>query len=195
MLLVIKIKNIDRAIDQTRRRCVCKIMINSIKLLLFMGAILLTPATITTYPTQAETGKGKDVFKVIMSIFGADNTKGDVVAVVTVNGGEASKVKFLDVSALHTSSPDLNASSPSTINPAAESDIIEYVATFPNITVNAGQQYKACVLPVKSLELICTTGSNSPALRPEFVDLNLDSTRETEQAVRQQRDEDGSDEG
>jgi hypothetical protein len=79
----------------------------------------------------------------------------------------------LDVSTLQSSSPEPKTSSPSTINPAAESDIIEYVATFPNITVNAGQQYKAFVLPVKSLELICTTGSNSPALRPEFVDLNL----------------------
>jgi hypothetical protein len=40
----------------------------------------------------------------------------------------------------------------------------------------------------------CTTGSNSPAHRPEFVDLNLNTTREAEQAVRQQGDEDESDE-
>jgi hypothetical protein len=128
-----------------------------------------------------------------LTVFGADRSKGDVVAIVTVNGGEASKVKFLDTEKLSASSSP-TASAPSTINPAAESDIIEYVATFPNITVNAGQQYKACVLPVKSLELICTTGSNSPAHRPEFVDLNLNTTSETEQAVRQ-GDEDGSDEG
>lgn len=161
-----------------------------------LGLILMSAFVpiIVNYPAQAETGKGKDVFKVIMTMFGAESSKGDIVAIVTVNGGEASKVKFLDTSAMNTSSPDLNTSSPSTINPAAESDIIEYVATFPNITVNAGQQYKACVLPVKSLELICTTGSNSPAHRPEFVDLNLNTTSETEQAVRQ-GDEDGSDEG
>jgi hypothetical protein len=164
---------------------------------LLLGLLLMSAfvSIIVNYPAQAETGKGKDVFKVIMTMFGADSSKGDIVAIVTVNSGEASKVKFLDTSALHPSSPDLNASSPSTINPAAESDIVEYVATFPNITVNAGQQYKACVLPVKSLELICTTGSNSPAHRPEFVDLNLNTTSETEQAVRQEGDEDGSDEG
>jgi hypothetical protein len=164
---------------------------------LLLGLLLISAfvSIIVNYPAQAETGKGKDVFKVIMTMFGADSSKGDIVAIVTVNSGEASKVKFLDTSALHPSSPDLNISSPSTINPAAESDIIEYVATFPNITVNAGQQYKACVLPVKSLELICTTGSNSPAQRPEFVDLNLNTTSETEQAVRQEGDEDGSDEG
>jgi len=162
--------------------------------LLFLGVILTTATIIMTYPAQAETGKGKDVFKVILTIFGADRSKGDVVAIVTVNGGEASKVKFLDTETLSASSSP-TASAPSTINPAAESDIIEYVATFPNVTVNPGQQYKTCVLPVKNLDLICTTGSNSPAHRPEFVDLNLNTTRETEQAVRQQGDEDGSDEG
>jgi hypothetical protein len=31
-----------------------------------------------------------------MTIFGVDKSKGDVVAVVTVNNGEASKVRFLD---------------------------------------------------------------------------------------------------
>jgi len=162
----------------------------------FLIVILTIAATIITiYPVQAETGKGEDVFKVILTMFGADRSKGDVVAIVTVNDGEASKVKFLDREAILSASPSPTASAPSTINPAAESDIIEYVATFPNVTVNAGQEYKACVLPVKNLDLICTTGSNSPAHRPEFVDLNLNATRETEQAVRQEGDEDGSDEG
>jgi hypothetical protein len=36
--------------------------------------------------------------------------------------------------------------------------------------------YEACVLPVKSLEPICTTGNNSPASRPEFVDISLNAT-------------------
>ena len=47
-------------------------------------------------PIQAETGKGEDVFKVIMTIFGVDKSKGDVVAIVTANNGEVSRVKFLD---------------------------------------------------------------------------------------------------
>ena len=74
---------------------------------------------------------------------------------------------------------------PSTTNPASGGDIIEYVATFPNVTVNAGDEYKVCALPVKTLELICTTGNNSPAHRPEFVDLSLNMTSEVEQALRQ----------
>ena len=50
---------------------------------------------------------------------------------------------------------------------------MEYVATFPNITVNAGEEYKACVMTTKGLELLCKTGHNSPASRPEFIDINL----------------------
>jgi hypothetical protein len=77
-----------------------------------------------------------------------------------VNGGEASRVKFLDLDT-------------TTTNPGS---IIEYVATFPNVTVNTDGEYKACVLPVKTLEPICATGSNSPVLRPEFVDISLNAT-------------------
>lgn len=132
--------------------------------LLLVGAAILTGfITTINQSAHAETGTGKDVFKVIMTVFGADKSKGDVVSIVTVNGGEASKVKFLDVD--NPANPGSNGRG-----------IIEYVATFPNVTVTAGEHYKACVLPVKTVEPICTTGSNSPALRPEFVDISLNAT-------------------
>jgi hypothetical protein len=156
-----------------------------------VGAILLTSATITA---QAETGKGKDIFKVIMTIFGADKSKGDVVAIVTVNNGEASKVKFLDTEALLAASSNPATSAPSTIDPAAASGIIEYVATFPNVTLNAGDEYKACVMTTKDLKPICTTGNNSPAFRPEFVDLSLNATTsEASQAIQQEENESDED--
>jgi hypothetical protein len=122
--------------------------------LLLVGAILTNFVTMSQ--TQAETGQGDDIFRVIMTIFGVDKSRGDVVAMVTVNNGEA---RFLD--------SDIAAGT---------GGIIEYVATFPNVTVNAGEQYQACVLPVKTLEPICTTGNNSPAARPEFVDISLNAT-------------------
>ena len=93
-----------------------------------------------------------------MTVFGADKSKGNIVSIVTVNGGEASRVKFLDVDTTLGSN---------------KRGIIEYFATFPNVTVSTGDQYKACVLPVKTLEPICTTGSYSTARRPEFVDISL----------------------
>jgi hypothetical protein len=164
-------------------------------ILLLIGAIL-TSAFITTRPIQGETGKGEDIFKVILTVFEADKSKGDVVAIVTVNNGEASRVKFLDTDrVLATTSSDPSTFAASTTSPAAGGGIIEYVATFPNVTVNAGDEYKVCALPVKTLELICTTGNNSPAHRPEFVDLSLNTTSEVEQALRQEGSSDvGSDE-
>jgi len=137
---------------------------NKRAILLLVGAILTT-SFITTRLAQAETGKGDDIFRVIMTIFGVDKSKGDIVAIVTVNNGEASRVKFLD--------SDI----------AAGGGIIEYVATFPNVTVNAGGQSDACVLPVKTLEPICTSGNNSPAARPEFVDLSLNATTRPENGL------------
>jgi hypothetical protein len=129
--------------------------------------LILFAATFTTSPIQAETGKGEDIFKVIMTIFGIDKSKGDVIAIVTANNGEASRVKFLDSEAPYV--VPLNST-------AGDSHLVEYVATFPNVTVNAGDSYKACVLTTKNLDLICNTGLNSPASRPEFVDISLNST-------------------
>jgi hypothetical protein len=36
------------------------------------------------------------------------------------------------------------------------------------------------------LEPICTTGNNSPASRPEFMDLSLNATSEIDQAIQQE---------
>ncbi|HKG89214.1 MAG TPA: hypothetical protein VKA95_12885 [Nitrososphaeraceae archaeon] len=116
---------------------------------------------------NAETGKGTDVFKVILTIFGVDKSKGDMVAIVTTNNGEASKVKLLESDAPYVI--PLNASEGET-----SGHLVEYVATFPNVVVNPGAEYKACVLTVKDLVLLCKTSQNSPANRPEFIDISLD---------------------
>ncbi len=99
--------------------------------------------------------------------------KGDVIALVSVNNGEASKVKFLETEAFKpvSSNPTSLVLTPT---PASSGGILEYIATFPNVTVNIGTEYKACVTTTTDLELLCKTGHNSPASRPEFVDINLD---------------------
>jgi hypothetical protein len=127
---------------------------------------------------SAETGKGTDIFKVILTIFGVDNTKGDVIALVTVNNGEASRVKFLETEAFKPV-PSNMSSLVMAPNPNSNAGITEYVATFPNVTVNSGAEYKACVMTTKDLELLCKSGQNSPASRPEFIDLNLDEAKAT----------------
>jgi hypothetical protein len=133
--------------------------------------LLLTFATtFKINPIKAETGKGTDIFKVILTIFDVDESKGDVIAIVTAKDEQA-KVKLFDVPG--PAVVPLNASE-------GGGHLIEYVATFPNLTVNSGDEYKACVATVKDLELICKSGNNSPAARPEFVDLSLNATTTTD---------------
>ncbi|CAN5294683.1 hypothetical protein BH18THE2_BH18THE2_25800 [soil metagenome] len=142
------------------------------------GLTIITTTTID--PIQAETGKGEDIFKVIMTIFGIDRSKGDVIAIVTVNNGEASRVKFLDAEAPYVVS--------TTNDTGTSAGLIEYTATFPNVTVNAGNEYKACVVPIKDLELTCKTGNNSPAARPEFVDMSLNATTAVRENTGEEED-------
>ncbi len=76
-------------------------------------------ATFSIDPVQAEKEKREVIFKVILTIFGVDKSRGDVVAIVAVNNGEASKVKFLGTDPLLATSSNLTTLGPSTINPGA----------------------------------------------------------------------------
>jgi hypothetical protein len=149
----------------------------------------LVVSGITPSPVQAETGQGTDIFKVIMTIFGVDESKGDVIAIVTAKD-EAARVKLFD--ALGPEVVPLNASE-------GGGHLIEYVATFPNLTINPGEGYKACISTVKDLELLCKTGNNSPASRPEFVDLSLNASgsddADAEQPVAANEEDSGNGEG
>ena len=70
----------------------------------------------------AETGVGKDVFKVVVSIFGITKETGDIVAIVNVDGN--SRVKTFDLN-------PTNSSTYSSIN----GDVLKFVATFPDVDV------------------------------------------------------------
>ena len=171
-----------------------KVLVISIWIVV-MGAGIGTSLWAVT-PIHAETGKGKDVFKVIMTIFEVDKSKGDVVAIVSVNNGEASKVKFLDSEAPYV--VPINSNGRSSTGTSSSSHLVEYVATFPNVTVNAGDEYKACVLTTKSLSsdgLVCSTGQNSPANRPEFVDISLNATTSSSDRLTGEVEVEGDEEG
>lgn len=158
---------------------------NSNNTLTVLGSLVILTFVIAAlplnYPAQAETGKGTDVFKVIMTIFGVDESIGDVVAIVTAKN-EAAKVKLFDASGPLVTS--LNTGE-------GGGHLIEYVATFPNVTINAGDVYKACVLTTMDLNMVCNTGQNSPASRPEFVDISLNATSTTlsDETISEESDE------
>jgi hypothetical protein len=128
---------------------------------------------------RAETGIGKDVFKVIVSIFGATKETGDFVATATVNGN--SKVRAFDVESSRLPANSLNATN---------DDTVEFVAAFPNVVVNPGDTYRACVLTLNSMHQYCEEGSNSPAKRPEFVDISLDKDIKTPDSVKKSKSKD-----
>ena len=142
---------------------------------LLIFSITVASFLVTFGTVAAETGIGTDIFKVVLTIIGADKAEtGDVVAIVTVN--DHARVKFFELKNNGPSSVGSNVSDLSVNN--TDSKLIEYVATFPNVTVNSGDKYSACVLPLKSLKIICEDGHNSPAKRPEFVDMSLGSTQD-----------------
>src|SRR5919107_1140106 len=116
----------------------------------------ITPGALAQTTSSPETEKKKDIFKVIMTVQGLDHNSGDIVIIVTVNG--ESRVKLFDDTKTYIHSMNTNGTG----------GLIEYTATFPNMTVNVGDEYKVCALAIKDSNLICQTGNNSPALRPEF---------------------------
>ena len=142
----------------------------SASLLAFMATSILNigPNALAQGIPTSETEKKKDIFKVIMTIQGLNHDSGDIITIVSVN--EESRVKLFDDSKTYIHS--VNASD-------GTGGIIEYVATFPNMTVGVGEDYKVCALTIKDSNLICQTGNNSPALRPEFIDLYLQEERPT----------------
>jgi hypothetical protein len=150
-----------------------RIMICGLTLALFVSILNIT---ITKNPIQAQGETAAEIFRVIMTIFGIDRSKGDVVAIVTVNDGEESRVKLFESETFPSLSSNLSSMSPLvTTSTAASSGIVEYVATFPNTIIDSGQEDQACVITTKNLDLIRKTGFNSPAARPDFVDLSLNT--------------------
>jgi hypothetical protein len=145
--------------------------ITTLVLVMLMVIAVSTSGAVSPIQAQGETGKGTDVFKVILSLFDIQPTTGDVVAIVTVNG--ESKVKTFETANI-------------AINASTGGGIQQYIATFPNVNVNVGDEYKACALllaDVSADSLLCKTGFNSPAKRPEFIDLSLATGSEASSAI------------
>ncbi|MGI0032897.1 MAG: hypothetical protein ACRD97_06470 [Nitrososphaeraceae archaeon] len=102
-----------------------------------------------------ETGIGKDVFKVIVTLYDITNSTKDITTLVNVK--DQTKVKVFN--------PE---------DPESQvEDKVSYTMTFPNVTVNDGDPYTVCTVSVDNFELNCREGNNSPLNRPEFVDIDV----------------------
>jgi hypothetical protein len=155
---------------ETKRKQELTLAFLSVSLLALMATTVLN----ITLAQTTETEKKKDIFKVIMTVQGLDHNTGDIVTIVSVNG--ESRVKLFDDSKIYINS--VNAS-------GGTGGLIEYIATFPNMTVKSSDEYKVCALTIKDSNLICETGTNSPALRPEFKDLYIQEEKPaTSQAAK-----------
>jgi hypothetical protein len=147
-----------------------KIVIPAVAFAALLAVFDYAPVSYLANNAHAETGIGKDVFKVVVSVFGANKEIGDILALVTVN--ENSKAKLFD---LHSMSPvAINTTSTQNEN------VVEFVATFPKVAVNPGDAYRSCVITPNTMEQYCEEGSNSPAKRPEFVDISLDKAKKSD---------------
>jgi hypothetical protein len=103
----------------------------------------------------AESGVGKDVFKLVVSLYGITNSTKQILTIANV--ADSTKIKLYD--------PE---------NPDTEgSDKVSYVFTFPGVAVDAGERYNVCTVQAADFKLKCEHGSNSPLNRPEFVDIKV----------------------
>lgn len=120
----------------------------------FIFTIVLVNANLLV-KASAETGVGKDVFKVIVTLFDITNSTKDITTIVNVK--DQTKVKVFNAE-----------------NPESEvEDKVSYTMTFPNLTVDDGDPYSVCTVSVEDFELNCIEGNNSPLNRPEFVDIDV----------------------
>lgn len=120
----------------------------------FIFTVVLVNANLLAKAT-AETGVGKDVFKVIVTLFDITNSTKDITTIVNVK--DQTKVKVFNAE-----------------NPESEvEDKVSYTMTFPNLTVDDGEPYSVCTVSAEDFELNCIEGNNSPLNRPEFVDIDV----------------------
>jgi len=136
-------------------------------ILLSFALIALTTAIIT--PTNdninVDAQTKENSFDVILTLFGVNKNSGDVI---TFSSSEnITHFKIFDP-----------------YEELAYGDTSEVLFNFNGTEVNAGDTFTTCILTIKDISVICKNGENSPAKRPEIVDINLVSDKATKIEVQ-----------
>ena len=154
-------------------------------ILLSFVLIALTTAIMTTtndnINVDAQTKENS--FDVILTLFGVNKNTGDVI---TFSSSEnITHFKIFDP-----------------YDELTYGDTSEVSFNFNGTEVNAGDTFTTCILTIKDISVICKNGENSPAKRPEIVDINLVSDKATKievqnimsQGATEEKDEDEKEE-
>jgi hypothetical protein len=121
-----------------------KIVIPAVAFAALLAVFDYAPVSYLVNNAHAETGIGKDVFKVVVSVFGANKEIGDILALVTVN--ENSKAKLFDLHSM--SPPPVNASTTQNEN------VIEFVWFFLK-SMLIRDHYRSCVItPIQCINIV-----------------------------------------
>jgi hypothetical protein len=139
--------------------------------LALVAAMMILVLTVdTTNPIQAqetevspiqapEMGAKNEVFAVVVTLYGVDNTTGNVVTFVNTNNNV-------------TRGAVLNATEID-LKDGSNDGILDVVLAFQNATITTGEEFRACNMVLKDLSLVCDTGYNSPSPRAEYSALSL----------------------
>ena len=125
--------------------------------LALMAALVLLTLD-STNPIQAQKTEVKDALAVVVTLYGVNNTTGNVVTFVSTNNNTKGAI-------LNATELDLKDGS--------NDGVVDVVLSFPNVTITTGEQFRACNMVLKDLSLVCETGHNSPSPRAEYIDLVL----------------------
>jgi hypothetical protein len=145
----------------TRRKTVLVLVTGMLIMILMLSFIVGGIANSVQAQKPSPPAKTKDIFKVIVTLIGLNKTSGDIVSFVNVGG--ITQVKTFNAAKL--------------VPMRGNNGTLEILFTFPNATINTGAKFRACTMLVKDLRMSCEKGQNSPALRPEFVDIYLSSAK------------------
>ena len=145
----------------TKRKPVLILVTGMLMMILMLSFIVGGIANLVQAQKPSPPTKTKDIFKVIVTLIGLNKTSGDIVSFVNVDG--ITQVKTFNAAKL--------------VPMRGNNGTLEILFTFPNATINTGAKFRACTMLVKDLRMSCEKGQNSPALRPEFVDIYLSSAK------------------
>jgi len=125
------------------------------KSMIVMGFIFAIVLVNANFLTKSRNRSWKDVFKVIVTLYGITNSTKDITTIVNVKN--QTKLKLFN--------PE---------NPGRHvADKVSYTMRFPDLRVDDGDRYTVCTVSVKDFKIHCIEGKNSPLNRPEFVDINV----------------------